>query len=154
MKVQGYRPAALAVVSMAFIGVACGGGGGGGSYSSAPTTSTGGTTTTTTTGNAAAIVRISGAGASPRDVRVEVGQQVMFVNDDSRSHEMLSDPHPLHTGCPEINDVGELAPGQSRMTAIFRASRNCGFHDNRQDTNAALRGTIVVGQGGDPGTGY
>jgi plastocyanin len=152
MKRQGYRPAALAVLATAIIGAACGGGGGGGGYSSAPTTSTGGTTTNGA--NAAAIVRISGAGASPRDVRVEVGQQVMFVNDDSRSHEMLSDPHPLHTGCPEINDVGDLAPGQSRMTAIFRASRNCGFHDNRQDTNAALRGTIVVGQGGDPGTGY
>jgi plastocyanin len=151
MKLEAFRRAALVTASIAL--ASCGGGGGGGSYSSAPTTSTGGSTTTGG-GNAAAIVRISANGASPRDVRVEVGQQVMFVNDDGRSHEMLSDPHPLHTGCPEINDVGELGPGQSKMTAIFRASRSCGFHDNRQDTNAALRGTIVVGQGGDPGTGY
>ena len=148
MKSHGSR-AALVTASIA-LAVACGGGGGG---SSAPTTPSAGASTG---GNspAAAIIRVSASGVSPRDVRVEVGQQVMFINDDTRSHEMLSDPHPVHTSCPEINDVGDLAPGQSKMTSTFRASRNCGFHDNRQDTNAALRGTIVVGQGGDPGTGY
>ena len=36
-----------------------------------------------------------------------------FVNNDSRSHEMFSDPHPEHTDCPEINQVGFLSPGQS-----------------------------------------
>ena len=150
MKLQGLRHAALVAVSMA-VGVACGGGGGGGySAPSTPSGSTGGGGAST----AAATIRVSAAGVSPRDVSVEVGQQVMFVNDDTRSHEMMSDPHPTHGSCPEINDVGDLAPGQSRMTAVFRGSRNCGFHDNRQDANAALRGTIVVGKGGDSGPGY
>ena len=51
------------------------------------------------------------------EVRIEVGQRVMFVNEDTRSHEMMSDPHPLHTGCPQINEIGDLAPGQSSKPA-------------------------------------
>jgi hypothetical protein len=33
-------------------------------------------------------------------------------------------------------------------------SKNCGFHDNRQDGAAELRGNIIVGEGGEPGGYY
>jgi hypothetical protein len=29
---------------------------------------------------------------------------------------MSSDPHPFHTDCPEINEVGFLTAGQSKRT--------------------------------------
>ncbi|HUG53208.1 MAG TPA: hypothetical protein VMR21_06385 [Vicinamibacteria bacterium] len=136
----------LAVLA-SVLAAACGGGGGG-SAPGAPTTGgpAGGASTAT--------IRITAEGVSPKDVRIEVGGQVMFVNDDTRSHEMMSDPHPLHTGCPEVNQVGDLGPGQSRATAPFRAARSCGFHDNRQDSVTALRGNILVGEGTQPGPGY
>ena len=126
----------------------CGGGGGGSSAPvapSSPAAAPGGATTT---------IRITAAGVSPREVRIEVGSRVLFVNEDTRSHEMMSDPHPLHTGCPEINQIADLGPGQSRQTAAFGATRNCGFHDNRQDGVTSLRGNIIVGQAGNPSDYY
>jgi hypothetical protein len=41
---------------------------------------------------------------------------VLFVNNDVRPQAMSSDPITVHTDCPAINDVGTLAPGQSRST--------------------------------------
>ena len=125
-------------------------GGGGSSYSapaaaSAPAASGGGATTT---------IRITAAGVSPKEVRIEIGSRVLFVNEDTRSHEVMSDPHPVHTGCPEINQVADLGPGQSRQTGTFGATRNCGFHDNRQDGVTSLRGNIIVGQAGNPSDYY
>lgn len=123
----------------------CGGGGGGGGSTPAAPSVPGGSATT---------IRITASGVEPKQVRIDVGRQVTFVNEDTRSHEMLSDPHPLHTGCPEVNQVGDLAPGQSRTTGVFGATRNCGFHDNRQDGVAALRGNIIVGEAGNPSDYY
>lgn len=134
------RKGSLALVAAGVaITVACGGGGGGYGAPSAPSGPA---------GTQAATIRITSAGVSPKEVKIDIGGQVTFVNEDTRSHQMMSDPHPMHTGCPEINQVGDLAPGQSRATAVFSASRNCGFHDNRQDSVTALRGNIVIGQGG------
>jgi plastocyanin len=125
--------------------------GGGGSSYSAPSTS--GSPAAAPTG-ATTTIRITAAGVVPKEVRIEVGSRVMFVNEDTRSHEMMSDPHPTHTGCPEINQVADLAAGQSRTTGTFGATRNCGFHDNRQDGVIALRGNIIVGQAGNPSDYY
>ena len=132
-------------------GLAAMSGCGGGSSSSGPAAPSGpaaapaGATTT---------IRITAAGVSPKEVRIEVGSRVVFVNEDTRSHEMMSDPHPLHTGCPEINQIADLGPGQSRQTGAFGATRNCGFHDNRQDGVTSLRGNIIVGQAGNPSDYY
>jgi len=72
------------------------------------------------------------------------GTQVTFVNQDSRTHEMFSDPHPEHTDCPEINSVGHLEVGQTRRTDNLNTVRKCGFHDHQQFENAALKGSITI----------
>jgi plastocyanin len=89
-------------------------------------------------------VTITAAGVSPRNITVAVGSRVLFVNNDSRPHEMGSDPHPDHTDCPEINTVGMLAPGQRRETANLVTVRTCGYHDHLLPNNAALQGTITI----------
>lgn len=89
-------------------------------------------------------ITISSAGVSPKTVTVARGSQVNFVNNDARRHTMASDPHPEHTDCPEINSVGSLNGGQSRLTGNLVAARSCGFHDHDDALNASLRGTIVV----------
>jgi hypothetical protein len=66
------------------------------------------------------------------------------VNNDGAFHEMASDPHPVHTDCPPINQVGALAPGRTGVTGPLTVARTCGFHDHGQPTNAALQGTIVI----------
>lgn len=91
-----------------------------------------------------ATITITSSGVEPRDLEVAVGSRVLFINDDSRPHTMNSDPHPLHTDCPEINRVGLLQPGQRRETTPFQTPRTCGYHDHNQSTNQALRGRIVI----------
>ena len=72
------------------------------------------------------------------------GGRVNFVNNDTRVHDMSSNPHPAHTDCPAINQAGFLQPGQSRETGNLTTPRTCGFHDHNRDTDTSLQGTIVI----------
>ena len=87
---------------------------------------------------------ITSAGVSPKTLAVGPGSQVTFVNNDVVAHEMHSDPHPDHTDCPELNQVGFLSPGQSRQTGNLNTIRTCGFHDHAQPLNTFLQGSIVI----------
>ena len=69
---------------------------------------------------------------------------MLFVNNDSRRHDMTSDPHPEHNLCPEINQVGLLQPGQMRETGNLVAVRTCGFHDHENPDNSLLTGRLVI----------
>ena len=89
-------------------------------------------------------ITISNNAASPQNITVTRGSQVTFTNNDSRVHDMASDPHPEHTDCPELNQVGFLNPGQSRQSGNLNTARRCGFHDHVNPDNAALRGTITI----------
>jgi hypothetical protein len=57
---------------------------------------------------------------------------------------MSSNPHPEHTDCPEINQVGFIAPNQTKLTGNLNTRRTCGFHDHDQPTNVSLQGSIVI----------
>jgi plastocyanin len=130
---QGWLAAALAAVAFA----GCGGG-----SSTAPSgeeKSGGGSG-----GGSGPTITITSSGVSPKSIEVSVGGRVIFVNNDRVFHEMQSDPHPEHTDCPEIGEVGPLSPGQTKQTGVFRTARTCGYHDHGQDTNTALQGTIVI----------
>lgn len=90
-------------------------------------------------------ITISSAGAvTPRELVVAPGTRVLFVNNDSRRHDMTSDPHPEHNLCTEINQVGILQPGQVRETGNLVAVRTCGFHDHEDPDNQLLTGRIVI----------
>jgi plastocyanin len=121
------RRAALAGLTLAAI--SCGG-------SSNPAAPTPPVQTTTIT--------IATAGVSPKNIEVSLGARVRFVNNDTRAHDMSSDPHPDHTDCPEINQVGFLQPGQSRETGNLVQARTCGFHDHLSPSNQALTGSITI----------
>jgi plastocyanin len=96
-------------------------------------------------GPVGATVTIGANGAvSPVQVTITNGQSVTFVNNDSRVHDMTSDPHPTHTDCPQTNVVGLISPGQSKNTNAFTTSRTCGFHDHGNPDNTALQGRIVI----------
>jgi plastocyanin len=95
-------------------------------------------------GGSTATITITASGVSPRSVTVSAGGRVTFVNNDTRPHDMSSNPHPLHTDCPAINQVGFLQPGQTRETGNLTTVRTCGFHDHNRDTDTSLQGTIVT----------
>jgi len=91
---------------------------GGGSSPSSPST------------GSAATITITAAGVSPTAVTVSQGARVLFVNNDTKAHNMTSDPHPDHNDCPPLNNVGLLQPGQSRESGNLTIARVCGFHDH------------------------
>jgi plastocyanin len=123
----------LLAVGVALAALSCGGS----SSSSTPTAPTLSTAVQTTT------ITITSAGVSPNNIEVSQGARVLFVNNDSKSHNMVSDPHPEHTDCPPINSVGILAPGRSLETGNLTVVRTCKFHDH-DDTNAKWAGQITI----------
>jgi plastocyanin len=128
----------MAVAAVTLTAAACGG------DSSTPTTPTtptppggGGTSTATITIN-------SDGRVSPSSVTIAVGGRVTFVNNHTTSHDMSSDPHPEHTDCPAMAQVGFLSVGQQRTSGNFTVARTCGFHDHNRELDTGLQGRIIV----------
>ncbi len=66
-------------------------------------------------------------------------------------------PFPAHDGCPPVNQVGGLTPGQSKMTGVLSREGACAFHEHLTEGAAAFRGEILVGNaiaGDDAPDGY
>jgi plastocyanin len=125
------------LTGVAAVALGCGGGSNNGTPTS-PGNPSNPTPVATTT------ITITAAGANPQVITVPVGARVTFINNDSRSHEMHSDPHPNHGDCPPIDDVGFLAVGQTKLTGNMTVARTCGFHDHNLPDVANLRGQILV----------
>lgn len=96
-------------------------------------------------GTSGATIVISGAGVNTPNVTVAIGQTVTFVNNDTRPHEMASNPHPQHGSCPSMEaGLGTIAGGQTKVTHAFANAGVCGYHDHLDDGNASLKGSITV----------
>lgn len=126
---------AMAVAALVTI-AACGGGASTAPSSAPPSGSPGPSGATITIGATGAV--------SPSQVQIAAGQSVTFTNNDTRAHDMSSDPHPAHTDCPQMNAVGSISPGQTKLTNAFPTARTCGFHDHSNPDVAALTGRIVI----------
>jgi plastocyanin len=111
----------------------------GGSNSSAPTAPDPGTPD-----SPSATITLTSSGVAPKTVTISAGGQVTFINNDSRTHNMQSDPHPEHTDCPELAQVGFLTPGQSRTSGNLNTVRTCGYHDHDDFSNTRFWGNIVI----------
>ena len=129
---RGLSARALFVLAIGLLAAACGSGNG---ESTIPTTPNPPGSLTFT---------ITSAGVSPTSLTVGAGSQITFINNDVVEHAMHSDPHPEHTECTELNQVGFLSPGQSRQTGNLNAARTCRFHDHGQPFNTSLQGIIVI----------
>jgi plastocyanin len=125
------------IVGAGLVLAACGGGGGN------PTTPGGGGSGGGATGPSGATVTIANGRVAPTSVTISVGQSVTFLNQDGRSRNISSDPHPDHNQCNELN-VGNMANGQSRVSAAFNVRRTCGFHDHDDPDNAGMKGQVII----------
>jgi len=85
----------------------------------------------------------AGGVVSPKDLTVPLGTRVLFMNNDSRRHDMASDDHPDHRDCPELN-INPLNPGQSRESGNLVTARTCGYHDHDSPTDRNLQGSIII----------
>jgi hypothetical protein len=80
----------------------------------------------------------------PQAITVARGSQLTIQNLDSTAHEMNSDPHPEHTDCPELNQIGHLETNQSRNSGNLNTARRCGMHDHINPDRASLKATITI----------
>ena len=81
----------------------------------------------------------------PSTITVARGGQLTIINQDSsQTHNMTSDPHPAHTDCQELNQIGFLNPNQSRTSGNLNTARRCGMHDHDNPDSAALKATITI----------
>ncbi|MGH9200506.1 MAG: hypothetical protein ACRD2A_04630 [Vicinamibacterales bacterium] len=127
---------------MIVVATACGGGRGGSPTPTTPTPTppTGGGSLPT-----GVTITIGADGqVTPANVTIAQGGRVTFVNNHNQPHDMSSDPHPEHTDCPELNQVGFLTPGQSRTSGNLNTRRTCGFHDHNQPSIVRYQGRIVI----------
>ena len=133
----------IAACGLALMLAACGGSSNSGGSNPAgpspvtPTTTPAGAVNTTT-------ITIQNNVATPKDIIVPRGSQVTFINSDSRTHDMESNPHPEHTECTALAQVGFLNPGQSRQSGNLTTARICGYHDHNLAEVAGLQGSITV----------
>src|SRR4051812_34296508 len=116
MRIVRHLIAATAALFVAAVAISCGGG------NSSSTSPSGGCTPSS---NANTLVIMNGA-ICPQALTVARGSQLTIVNSDSRSRNMASDPHPEHTDCPELNQIGFLNTGQSRASGNLNTVRRCG----------------------------
>ena len=123
------RKIMLVVVLAAFAAGGCG------SSNSAPSGANDGTI--------AATLTITASGISPKSATVALGSRVTIINNDTKTHEMDSNPHPEHTDCPALN-IGVLTSGQSRTSQNLTTARSCGIHDHGDPDNALWKATIAV----------
>ena len=96
-------------------------------------------------------VTITAAGVSPKQVRIDVGGRVRFINNDSVNRQINSNPFPAHDDCPPINAIDLLTPGQSKETDVMSLAGTCGFHEHLTEGAAAFLGEVLVGTSAAPG---
>lgn len=74
---------------------------------------------------------------------VEPGGIIRFVNQDDEPHQIVSDPHPSHSGCPELNGP-VLEPGDSISFQMRNEPVVCGYHDELAPDAVTMWGEVRV----------
>jgi hypothetical protein len=69
--------------------------------------------------------------------------QFELFNDDTEAHQIVSDPHPAHDRCPELN-FGVIAAKRSVYVNFPLRGRICGFHDETRPGDRRFRGSFVI----------
>ncbi len=93
------------------------------------------------------IITITAQGVTPRVLVVAPGDRVTIRNGDTQPHQIFSGPYIDRSTCPALNQVGYLAPGESRMTGNFTTAGTCPFLDDvrpGQQLNRDFMGYVIV----------
>jgi len=99
-----------------------------------------------------ATITLTASGVDNGTPQIRVGERLRITNNDTRTHQMLTTPHLIHTDCPALNSIGSLGPGQSGESEPLTTARGCGFHDHLNPDDPKFRGQVLVGVNpGDPG---
>lgn len=63
--------------------------------------------------NNEAIIKITAKGFEPKEITVTQGEEVVFINNDTKLHWPASDFHPTHGIYPQFDSMEGITPGDS-----------------------------------------
>jgi hypothetical protein len=89
------------------------------------------------------VVTITSSGLVPQALHIVGDTGISFVNRDTRAHDLRSDPHPAHTECALMN-LGEVAVGETRVTARITPGQGCGYHSESDPASRAFQGFVLA----------
>jgi hypothetical protein len=93
------------------------------------------------------VVTITAQGVTPRVLVVAPGERITIRNLDSGPHQIFSGPYLDRSACPALNQIGYLAPGESRISGNFTTAGTCPFLDDvrpGQQLNRDFMGYVIV----------
>lgn len=85
-------------------------------------------------------VSLTGKGFEPATITIKVGEAVTWTNNGGTAGNVSSDPHPIHTDYPMLNNVGNLINGE-RKSFTFSTAGTYKYHDHN---NPDFKGTVIV----------
>jgi plastocyanin len=97
------------------------------------------TDTASTATQSANLVTINTSGFSPNTITIKVGETVRWVNSNSVTENVSSDPHPTHTLYTPLN-LGNIEAG-SQISLTFDKAGTYTYHNHLRPS---LKGTVVV----------
>lgn len=77
---------------------------------------------------------------APNLVQIKKGERVTWVNKDTRSHQVSSNPHPIHNGLPGFDSLKGIKEGGT-YSFTFDKVGSWGYHDH---LSPAIEGKIIV----------
>ena len=86
------------------------------------------------------LVRFNRSGPDPKELKIKVGQTVVFRNDSDDPIQPASDPHPQHTNLAGFDAKNPLEKGDMYEFTFTRAG-TWTYHDHLAPS---VKGTIVV----------
>ncbi|HEY5442328.1 MAG TPA: cupredoxin domain-containing protein [Candidatus Saccharimonadales bacterium] len=85
-------------------------------------------------------VSITSDGFSPSTISIKTGQAVVWTNDDTVNHTVITnDPLPTNSKEPVINSGQALSPTDA-YSYVFDKAGTYGYHDN----SSGFSGTVIV----------
>jgi plastocyanin len=88
-----------------------------------------------------AVVEITKDGFVPQTIRVVKGTQVTWINQDTKPHWVISDPHPTHHTLSTLNSGQALMP-QDSFSYTFESQGTFSYHDELNPLK--ILGEVVV----------
>ncbi len=88
-------------------------------------------------------VVITDKGVNPQVVKIAVGSQVTWQNNDKSPHRISADPYPTKTSLPELDSQDPLETGES-FSFIFEKAGTYTYNDYLNPTNKSFQGTVIV----------
>ncbi len=87
-------------------------------------------------------VTLTATGFSPKEVTVDRGTKVIWMNKSGKEATVNSNPHPVHTDHPELN-LGSFNDGETGNTLelFFNSPGTFNYHNH---FNAVQGGTVIV----------